>query len=454
MNAPWDDDDSTTTRTREREYDEVDLEPTAIVHRQQQHVQRSELDFASLCEIAQGMGPRDRTQMIALAREAGAMLGAQLNADGNCAAYYSWTQGGKLIEGPTIDMMEALGDVWGRLAKSIELVEETPTRVEMRGVVVDLLTLTITRRPFVGAIMPAPRKFAKSPEQRARWHALQIASNASKAIRGTLEHALPAWLVEPAVAAGKVAHAKAVLGGATLEQVVPRAVGYLGEQYGLDEQVLVAWLEVPRDGWTLAEVARLRALAEDLKSGRTTVAAVREVAQTSAPPVAASDDRLAGLGLGTPAAAPPQAPPPAPASAPAPPAEPSDPDQAERARLIAELQFLSASLPLKTRESLRDQHGMIKIRANDARIDKLRLLIEATKRAIADAAATAWDDPGHPLEPALSAEIEDLEASLADDECAAAAKVAGIPVNETGPVLDGAPEPWKRRYLHELRARA
>jgi recombinational DNA repair protein RecT len=69
-----------------------------------------------------------------------------------------------------------------------------------------------------------------------------------------------------------------------------------------------------------------------------------------------------------------------------------------------------------------------------------------------------WEDPGTPLEPALSADIGDWELHFAEagrsEELVAAAKAAGLPVNADGPVTDGAPGSLLRRYLGELRRRA
>ena len=270
--APWDDE---STPTREREAVDIDLEPTAIVHRTEQHVQRHELDFASLCQVAQQLGPRDYRAMRERAREVGTMLGAQLQPDGTCAGYYSWEQGGRLIEGPTVDLMESLAEVWGRTVKSVEVVRESEDSIELVGVVVDLLTLVATRRPFTSALMPTPGKYRSSPEQAQRWRASQVQAATSRAIRGALEHSLPGWLTSAGVACAKVAHAKAVLGSASLQEVLPKALAHLERQWGLDELALVAWLEVPRAGWTIAHVAQLRALAEDLRDGRRTVESVR-----------------------------------------------------------------------------------------------------------------------------------------------------------------------------------
>jgi hypothetical protein len=310
--APWE------TATRERVADDaIDLEPTAIVVRQQQHVQRSELDLAAMCEVARTMGTRDRKEMLAQAREVGSLLGSQLKPDGSCVAYYSWEQGGKLIEGPTVDLMEALAEVWGRVVKQVEIIDYAPPTIRLTGIVVDLVTLSVTKRPFVGAVMQAPAKFQKG-EQRARWDAMQMQSAVSKAIRGALEHALPDWLQRAAVDAAKVAHARAVLGQGDLESAIGKAVEWLGSK-GLSVDALVALLEVPRDSWRIEQVAQLKALAVDLKDGRRTVAQV--LAQVQAQPAPQPDgDRLGSLGLGKPAAqgtqAPPPPPPPSPSSPP------------------------------------------------------------------------------------------------------------------------------------------
>lgn len=467
MNAPWD--DEPRIATRERETWNVDLEPTAIVHRSQQQVQRPEMDIASMCQIAQQLGPRDRRAMESAARELGTMLGGQLKKDGSCHAYYSWEQGGGLIEGPTVDLVESVAEVWGRTIKSVEVVHHTDTEVELVGAVCDLLTLVVTRRPFHSHLAPPPGRFREKADQAQRWRAAQLQSAVSKAIRGALEHALPPWLLKVGVDAGKVAHAKAVLGGQEMGAVVDKATGHLAQKHGLAEQELVAWLGSPKDRWTIEDVARLRGLAEDLKDGRTTPAAVRAaaIASPSTEQSAPDGDRLSGLGLGEPQTTAPPSPTPA-APSPTPAAEPAgvtagaapaggggqdrgpDPEQAQRDKYVAEIAELEKRVTGPVKGRLRGEHGLQRIFPKSADLGKLSRLAAALREGVARLEAAAgpapepedeWDGP---TGQDLVDECGELLRSLDPDAGAACLDQAGIPQ------IDGASEEALRRLLVAL----
>jgi len=367
----------------------MDDAPIVVRGETQGLARRSE--YAELAELASAGGPRDPAALLREARRVGELLAER--------AYYDFPAGQGRVTGPSIDLMDALAIVWGRVVSRVEIVDERANRVHLRGRVIDLLALTAVERDYVSALAPAPGKFARDPVQSDRWRVMQLQSASSKAIRGALEHALPAWLVDTALLAARGAAARAATGGKPLPEARAAALQHLGA-LGLDRAALEAWVSQPLDLWTADELGRIRDLARGLRAGEVAVEAVRaQLAAAVAPTQAPGGDRLSGLGLGKPeevavgtsAPLPPQSfrPPVAPTAPAAAAAAPEPPKDPERAAVLEQLA-------------------------------------------------------------ALEAAIGDLEASLTDDVVLAAAKVAGLPVNVDGPVLDGAPEPLLRRYLTAL----
>ena len=282
-----------------------DLEQTGMVVRQQSQTyaptqRRSE--YAELAELASAAGPRDTKKLLEEARRVGALLGAR--------AYYDFPAGKGRVTGPSIDLMDALAIVWGRLVQRVEVLEETRDRVHLRGRVVDLLALTATERDYVSAIAAAPGKFAANSEQAERWRVMQIQSASSKAVRGALEHALPAWLVDAAMDAARAAANSRITGDRPLPEVRARYLEHLAE-VGLDRATAEAWVEQPVDLWTVEDLARLRELGRRLRAGEVAVEAIRAEAQINAAaarPAAQQQDRLGSLGLAKPSASPPATP--------------------------------------------------------------------------------------------------------------------------------------------------
>lgn len=270
---PW---EQRETTYADRRRAEPDIQPTSLqtVH---QHLPVSD-GLGELAQLAAAQGPRDPKRLRRRATEIGRELGAQLRPDGSCAAYYSWQQGKGMVEGPTIDLVEALAGEWGRIVHRVTIVREEPTRVYLLARVVDLVTLGGAERPYVAAIAPASGKMKGRRDQEERWYTMQLQSGCSKAIRTVLEDVLPAWFVSTAVAAAKVSHARAVLQDKDLGEGLTEAAGWLKAKHGIDEAVLVAWLEIPRGEWGLEVLHQLRVLAYDIRDGRRTVDQVRREA--------------------------------------------------------------------------------------------------------------------------------------------------------------------------------
>jgi hypothetical protein len=286
-------------------------QPMVVRQQERQQVQQRS-EYGELAALAQSVGARDSARMLAEAKRVGALLGSR--------AFYDFPAGGGRVTGPTIDLMDALAIVWGRLVSEVAIVEETDVRVHLRGCVVDLLALTAVKRDYVSAIAPAPGAFARKPDQADRWRTMQLQSASSKAIRGALEHALPVWLVDAALDAARDTVAKRATGGVPLPQARANAIEGLA-RLGLTAAECAAFVGQPVDLWAVAELDALRVLVTKLKAGELSVEGVRAelVRQAATAPSSTPTDRFADLGVKpAPAPAPqaqqtPSAAPPAPA---------------------------------------------------------------------------------------------------------------------------------------------
>lgn len=299
--------DAPTTRERVRD-DDAELDGGAMVLRAPDNglvARRNE--YTELAELATAQGPRDPRALLAEARRVGELLGDR--------AFYDWGQGKGRVTGPSIDLMDALAIVWGRVVSRVEIVAETDRRVHLRGRVIDLLALTAVERDYMSGISPAPGRFANDRDQADRWRVMQLQAASSKAIRGALEHALPAWLVDAAMDSARRAKAAAATGGKPLPEARALALEHL-EKLGVDRALAEAFTSQPIDLWAADELYILRALARDLRDGRTSIEAVRASVATEQPE--AATDRMAGLGLGKQASPPPSPTPAAAAGASAP----------------------------------------------------------------------------------------------------------------------------------------
>lgn len=301
-------------------------------------------DLAQLARLARELGPRDMAEINSRARQIGAELGRVLDPNPKnegTGAYYRWavknrdgTKG--TIEGPTIGLMDALVEVWGRLVYQVEILEERGQRVTLRARVIDLVSLVIHERPYIAHLRPPPSRFASNADESERWRVMQLQSAESKAIRGVLERVVPQSVQHLALEAAKEAAAGAQLGNvpalddqgkpilrdgkpvmrrATLPEAIDAAVKGLGTltpppDFGLVER----WLGRPRSQWVASDLAALRGLYARWKRGELTPAGfAAEVAEQEAASAGTAEeqhengtggDRLSGLGLGNTAGAP------------------------------------------------------------------------------------------------------------------------------------------------------
>lgn len=267
------DDPATKTKRRDEEFDDDPLEATAIVRRQDD-------EMAALAAVARTAPPRDFDDIEEMARKVGRALGKILDAKGEgCRAYYRWTVSKgtdreAVVEGPTVDLMDALAGVWGGLLYEIKLLEEKGNRVVLQGKVVDLVRIVAHSRPYVGHLRSAPKSFANREDELERWKVMQLQAANSKAIRGVLEHVIPSWVVETALEAARDAASMARTGGKPLDEAGAKALENL-KQLKLDVDMLTRWVGRPPAQWNAYDLQQLRDLWQRVKRGEVTVDGVR-----------------------------------------------------------------------------------------------------------------------------------------------------------------------------------
>lgn len=472
------------------------------------------LDLPALARLARELGPRDLPAIVDRARQIGRELGSVLSTDPRSegtAAYYRWqvrNRDGSTapVEGPTIDLMDALAGEWGRLTYQIEILREAGSRVWLRARVIDLVTLVIHERPYVAHLREPPGHLASKHDEAERWRVMQLQSAESKAIRGVLERVIPQHVQLEALAAAREAASSTQLGlvpvldkagkpitdrdgrpqmrRRTLSEAVDEAVRGLSQlSPPVPLELVERWLGRSRASWIASDLGALRQLYRRWRAGELTVellereVAELEVGRGSSLPVAgaleAPVDRLDSLGLGSAPAA--SAPPPPRASEGTPsgaaaPGGGSSPGvqrgegegrpvsdvttRSDRDRLRGELEQLRAEYP----ELVGRYAATLSARAPAARIaevlDTVKHEIEERRRAsverrsepAAPALPPAPDDDEAPdLSGAeLLAEIRALSRDLGPDALPAALRYAKIPQ------LDGAPDPALRLVLEAL----
>lgn len=223
---------------------------------------------------------RDKFKLIAAAKQIGELLGG--------AAFYRFPAGGSTITGPSIDLAQALAQEWGAIVYQVRIVKADSLasggqRVHLRASVADMRTLVCAEVDQVVSTSAPPGKFADKPEQRERWHSMQLQSAASKIVRNAILRVLPEWFVNAAFEAALAMDSKSALAGKTLPEARKTASEFLRAQWGCTVAELEQFLGQPFEMWAVAQVAQMRDLAEDLKSGRLAVEAWRAALEEKQP---------------------------------------------------------------------------------------------------------------------------------------------------------------------------
>lgn len=452
--------------------------------------------LADLVQLASKLPPRDLPAIRAEAERIGTELGRILDTSPDsqgCAAFYRWEQGGQVIEGPTIDLMEALEGAFGRIVSEVELTSETPdrgrgSRVTFTVRCVDLENLVIKRRPFVATLAPAPGKFANKPDQRERWATIQLQSALSKGERSIAERVIPRDVVETAMNAARTAAAAERMGAKTLGEGISKALDAFARlQPAPSIELLERWVGRPRAEWNGYDLQALRGPFARLRNGETAPDEFiretdeREAVRLAAPPPtpardAVEGDRLSGLGLGkAPAAAAPTTSAPAPAtelrSAPGASGGTSSPpeDKGARAKATEERRTAALTRLEQLRREYPDLVGQVSIEVAGAPVTqrtalhKVEDVLRHADQAIALARETAASKARPPLPDVLPdpkaatwegptgaelrAEVQALAIDLGPKETASALLDAGQPA------IDGAGEEALRAIFVAMLAR-
>lgn len=244
--------------------------------------------------IAQAKGiDRSQKRLIERARQVGGLLAK----DG----FYRFPAGDKSIEGPSIDLAEALAQEWGAIAYEVEILSTENLssggrKVHFRARVTDFKTLVMASVENSVTTSAPPGKFANKDEQRERWHSMQVGSAASKIARNAMLRVLPNWYVQPAFRAAMDADAKSAVDGKSLPEARATASKYLAG-FGLSPKELEEVTGQPFEMWAAPQLATLRDLAEELRTSRVSVEQVRASLVEAAAPTDATQGK-GSLGLG------------------------------------------------------------------------------------------------------------------------------------------------------------
>lgn len=213
--------------------------------------------------------------------------------------YYSWKQGGELIEGPTIGLANSLAREWGNCAVTVEL-QENDEAFYLTPRFIDLEKGFQTERVFrqrKGAVQ------GKYDPDRKLDIALQIGQ--SKAIRNVVVNAVPRWLVAKAVEKAKEAVVKGI--DATKLDEWRNIMVHEFKAFRITAEQLVDKLGKPVAEWGTRDIATLKGDIRVLKTGEMTPAELfppKDPAKTTDGPITGQGlaDALPKTGTDTPAA--------------------------------------------------------------------------------------------------------------------------------------------------------
>jgi hypothetical protein len=237
---------------------------------------------------------RDQAKLIARAKQIGGLLGS----DG----FYRFPAGGSTVQGPSIDMAQALAQEWGGIVYQVRIVSAVPLasggqRVHLRASVADMKSLVAAEVDQIVTTSPPPGKFANKLDQVERWNGMQIQSAASKIVRNALLRVLPAWFVNAAFDAAVELDGNRALNGKTLPEARKGASDAL-LALGCALQEIEAFLGQPLDMWAVPQISALRDLYKQINTGALSVEAWRVALQEKADPTTGAPKRSA-LGLPT-----------------------------------------------------------------------------------------------------------------------------------------------------------
>ena len=138
--------------------------------------------------------PRNLRNVIARCEEEAAIAGDEF--------YYSWKQGGEIIEGSTVGASLAIARNWGNCAVDVK-IEETHDSYIFHGAFVDLETGFNIVRPFKQNKQSPKKKDGGDVYKGDRGKDVIFQIGASKAIRNVVLNAVPKWLTSKVLSKAK-----------------------------------------------------------------------------------------------------------------------------------------------------------------------------------------------------------------------------------------------------------
>jgi len=233
--------------------------------------------IAMMVQAAQSLD-RSENRLTARAKQIGELMGAD--------AFYRFPAGGEVVEGESIGLAEALAQEWGGILYKVHILRSEPLasggrRVHQRASCIDLKSLVCAEVDQIVSTSPPPGKFGKKPDQAERWHSMQANSAASKIVRNGILRVLPKWFRRAAFnAARKIADGH-VLGKnedgspRTLAQARGAAIEKL-EGLGCKLEELEQYIGQPVGMWAVPQLAQLRELFRQMRTGTISVEAWRD----------------------------------------------------------------------------------------------------------------------------------------------------------------------------------
>lgn len=199
--------------------------------------------------------------------------------------YYSWTQGGKLIEGISIDGAMIMLRNYGNCTAEAQVVKEGPDFWVFDAVFIDLETGVTMSRQFRQRKSEAHQSSGKNKDaDRLLDIAFQIGQ--SKAIRNVIVNAMPVWLKDKAMAKAKQAADGKYADIPMWVEKSLAAYGKLKPRAITKEDLEKKLGGKPTDLWTSGDIQLLLALHRGILARETNVDAEFPLPEAATPPPA------------------------------------------------------------------------------------------------------------------------------------------------------------------------
>jgi hypothetical protein len=181
------------------------------------------------------------------------------------AFYYRWpVKGGKMVQGPSIDLAMSMARQYGNCAVEVD-VKETHSHYLFKGVFIDLETGFTVPRIFR---QRKDQNIGKGMDKgRAEDIVFQIGQ--SKAQRNAIIKAMPGWLVEQLIEVAIQAELDNIK-PESLEMTRAKVITYF-EGYGIDSEALEKKIGKPSDKWMQDDILTIKDMARSIKDGTISV---------------------------------------------------------------------------------------------------------------------------------------------------------------------------------------